>query len=212
MYVSVTVKEKYQYETNEWLGVDLGINNIATDSERERFSGAQTDRIRRKRTTARKQHQRKGTKKAKRKLKRMSGRQSRFQKQTNHYISKQLVKKAKALGKGIALEDLHFERDLSKVTVRRSKAFRRRHGNWSFAHLRFCIEYKAKRAGVPVKILNPAYSSCTCLECGCQDKRNRKGDTFKCILCDHTDHADIHAALTLSAWAENNPASKVATS
>ena len=58
----------------------------------------------------------------------MSGRQRRFQTQTNHEISKQIVGKAKALGVGIALEDLSGIRDRVETTA--EKAFRRRFGNW----------------------------------------------------------------------------------
>ena len=89
------------------MGVDLGIVNIATDSEGEKFSGAEVNRNRRRRATARKQHQRKGSKRARRQLKAMSGRQRRFQASVNHKISKDLVEKAKALGVGIAIGRPH---------------------------------------------------------------------------------------------------------
>ncbi|MCX5319907.1 zinc ribbon domain-containing protein [Streptomyces sp. NBC_00120] len=35
------------------------------------------------------------------------------------------------------------------------------------------IVYKAKRAGVPLVYVDPAYTSQTCAECGHVDKRNR---------------------------------------
>jgi IS605 OrfB family transposase len=210
LYATADVPEYPTDNVDAFLGVDLGIANIATDSTGEQFSGELIDRNRRRRTTARKQYQRKGTKNAKRRLKLMSGRQCRFQRQTNHEISKQLVTKAKALGCGIALEDLKGIRDRIEPTV--SKAFRRRFGNWSFAHLRHCIEYKAKLAGVPVEFVNPRNSSRTCSQCGHCDKANRQTqDKFHCRHCDYSCHADFNAALNISAWAFNSQAPKAAS-
>ncbi|EQD71706.1 hypothetical protein B1A_05667, partial [mine drainage metagenome] len=50
--------------------------------------------------------QKSGTPSAKRHLKRISGKEKRFQKIVNHNISRQIVAEAKGTGKGIALEDL----------------------------------------------------------------------------------------------------------
>src|SRR5262249_5056114 len=147
----------------DFLGVDLGIVNLAVDSENEAFSGETINRNRRRRTTARKQYQRRRTKRAKRKLKQMSGRQARFQNE----ISKKIVAKAKALGVGIALEDLSSIRGRVEPTA--GRAFRRRFGNWSFLQLRTFIIYKAQGAGVPVVLVDPKYTSQTCAECGHQE-------------------------------------------
>lgn len=102
---TIDMPEETPIEPKDVLGVDLGIVNIAADSDGETFSGADVQRNRRRRATARKQYQRKGTKRARRRLKAMAGRQRRFQAKVNHEISKRLVAKAKALGVGIAMED-----------------------------------------------------------------------------------------------------------
>lgn len=94
LYVTVEFQEPPPLEPQDWLGVDLGIVSLATDSTGEAFSGEKVARNRRKRATARKQYQRRGTKNAKRRLKRMSGRQRRYQHWVNHNISKRLVDKA----------------------------------------------------------------------------------------------------------------------
>jgi predicted transposase len=117
LYCTIEFEESPPVAVNDFLGVDLGIVNVATDSSGERFSGATVDRNRRRRQTARKQYQRRGTKNARRRLKRMAGRQRRFQTAENHRISKRLVAKAKALGIGIAVEDLSFIRDRVEPTV-----------------------------------------------------------------------------------------------
>jgi putative transposase len=200
LYCTIDFPEAPPVEAKAWIGVDLGIVNIATDSTGQTFSGEQIDRNRRRKNTARKQHQRKGTRRAKRKLKKMSGRQGRFQRNENHRISKKIVAKAKALHAGIVLEDLSFIRDRVEPTVH--KRFRRRFGNWGFHQLRTFIEYKAKREGVPVKTVDPRYSSQTCSACGYCDRGNRRDQaTFRCLHCDNSMNADQNAALVISAWA-----------
>jgi IS605 OrfB family transposase len=183
-------------EPEDVIGVDLGIVNIATDSTGETFSGADVQRNRRRRATARKQHQRKGSRRARRKLKQMAGRQRRFQAQVNHEISKKLVAKAKALGVGIAMEDLSGIRDRVEPTV--CRRFRRQLGNWGFSQLGQFVEYKAKLAGVPVYKVDPRNSSRTCSKCGHCEKGNRPDQaTFRCKHCHHSTNADLNAAENL---------------
>jgi putative transposase len=76
---TIEMPEGAPIEPKDVIGVDLGIVNIATDSTGETFTGEAVQRNRRRRATARKQHQRKGSRRARRKLKRMAGRQRRFQ-------------------------------------------------------------------------------------------------------------------------------------
>jgi len=198
LYVTVDFEEAPPIDPGNWIGVDLGIKNLATDSTGETFSGEDVNRNRRRRATGRKQHQRKGTKSAKRKLQRMSGRQRRYQRWVNHNISRRLVDKAKARRAGIVLEDLKHIR--SRLETVSGRAFRRRFGNWSFGHLRQCIEYKAQRAGVPVVLVDPRNTSRTCSQCGHCHKGNRKTQAeFRCLQCGYSNHADINAALNLSA-------------
>jgi IS605 OrfB family transposase len=210
LHVQLTREVPESTEPTDFIGIDLGIVNLATDSGGETFSGAAIDRNRRRRATARKQHQRKGSRRAKRKLKAMADRQRRFQAKTNHEISKQVVAKAKALGVGIAMEDLSDIRDRVEPTAHR--AFRRRFGNWGFFQLRTFITYKAQGAGVPVVLVDPKYTSQTCAECGHREKSNRKSRSeFSCKGCGHQAHADLNAARNIRAWAKRKLAPKVAT-
>ena len=66
------------------LGVDMGIVNLVTDSDGDSFSGGAVENNRRKFDHRRANLQKKQTKSAKRKLKKISGKQARFQKHTNH--------------------------------------------------------------------------------------------------------------------------------
>ncbi len=88
------------------LGVDLGIVNLATDSEGEHFTGRVIRIVRGRYHLRRQRLQKCGTRNAKRRIRRMGQREARFQKDTNHCISKRLVQKAAVSCKAIALEDL----------------------------------------------------------------------------------------------------------
>ena len=192
------IPDEQVMQTDTALGVDLGIVNIATDSDGEVFSGAEIEQTRAWYAKRRATLQSVGTKSAKRRLKKLSGRQRRFQKNTNHRIAKTLVAKAKGTKRAIALEDLKGIR--KRVTVRKSQ--RGRHSNWAFGHLRQCIEYKAQCVGAPIILLDPRNSSRTCSACGHCDKANRRNQAeFVCVSCQHTSLADVNAAINLKMWA-----------
>src|SRR5713226_5092247 len=172
-YLAVTldVPEPLPGEPQGTLGVDLGIINLATDSEGETFSGEQVERVRTRHQALRQRLQKRGTQSARRHLGKLSGREKRFRKNTNHVISKRIVQKAKAHHQGIAIEDLRHIRQRTERTVRKSQ--RAKHSSWSFWQLRFFLSYKAALAGVPLHTVDPAYTSRTCSACGHCEKANR---------------------------------------
>ena len=95
-----------------------------------------------------------GTKSAKTKLKKISGKERRFKKDTNHVISKTIVSKAKGTTRAIGMEDLKYIRSRSRATVRYKGSKRDRYSKWSFGELRNFVTYKAKKEGVPLKIVS----------------------------------------------------------
>ena len=181
-------------DVHDVLGCDLGIVNLAVDSDGEQFSGECVDDKRRKFEHRRKNLQKKQTKSAKRKLKKLSGKQARFQSCTNHTISKRLVTKAQDTQRAIALEDLSGIRE---APVRRRQ--RSKHANWSFYQLRQYISYKAELAGVTVIFVDPKYTSQRCSVCGCVSKSNRTSQSnFSCVQCFHSANADTNAAVNIA--------------
>jgi len=196
------VEEPEPIDIEGGLGIDLGIVNIATDSDGETHTGAAVERVRQRYARRRTALQAVGTKSAKRRLKQLAGRQARFQKNENHRISKHVVAKAKHTKRAIALEDL---KGIGSRTRVRGPEQRARHSNWAFSQLRLFITYKAKLAGVTVGFINPAYTSRTCAVCGGCDKRNRKTQAlFCCIVCGHVAPADVNAAVNIRNWAVVN--------
>ena len=195
LFATCDVEAPKPADVAEYLGVDLGIVNIATDSDGNEYSGGQVNGLRKRHAKLRKRLQSKGTKSAKRLLAKRRHKESRFAKDVNHRISKELVLRAKGTGRGIALEELTGIRD--RVTVRRAQ--RRQHNSWSFYDLRQKIEYKAQVAGVTVIAVDPRNTSRTCPVCGCVDKRNRPSQSrFSCISCGFSGHADAIAAGNIS--------------
>ena len=182
---------------SDTLGVDLGIINLATDSTGESFSGQAVEKNRQRHQALRQRLQQCGTKSAKRHLKKLSGKQTRFQKNTNHVISKRIVQKAKANGQALAIEDLRHIRQRTDARLRKSQ--RNRHSNWSFWQLRFFLSYKAALAGIPLHLVDPRNTSRTCSVCGHCAKENRKSQAaFQCVQCGHRMNADINAAITIA--------------
>lgn len=195
LFQTCEVEEPPTADVSEFLGVDLGIVNIAADSEGKTYSGATVNGLRKRHAKLRGKLQTKGTKASKRLLRKRSQKEQRFAAHENHCISKRIVAKAKDTGRGIALEDLSGIRD--RVTVRRSQ--RRQHSSWAFLQLRTFIEYKAKLAGVLVKLVDPRNTSRTCPQCGHIDKANRVSQSlFSCVSCGFSGPADTIAAGNIS--------------
>jgi IS605 OrfB family transposase len=173
------------------LGVDLGIVNIAADSDGTVYSAAHHNALRHRHRRLRRRLQVRHTASA-RKLRRR--REARFAKDVNHCISKRIVAVAERTGRAIALEDFRGIRD--RVTARRSQ--RATLHSWSFAQLRRFITYKAAMRGIPVILVDPRNSSRTCPSCGCIDKRNRLSQAcFSCVSCNFSGLADTIAATVL---------------
>ncbi len=96
-----------EFMSKDWLGaLDLSIVQLAVDSDGKTYSGADVERVRRHQQKRRSGLQKCGTKGAKRRLRKLAGRQARFQKHTNHCIAKAVVMDAERTSRGIALEEL----------------------------------------------------------------------------------------------------------
>ncbi|WP_047868164.1 RNA-guided endonuclease TnpB family protein [Nocardiopsis sp. RV163] len=194
--VTVEVPDAPEIDPASFLGVDLGIINIATTSDGQVMAGRQLNRYRRRQLRLRQKLQAKGTGSAKRLLKKRRKREARHARNTNHQISKRIVAEAERTGRGISLEDLTGIR----IRVRQRRPQRVTLHSWSFHQLGAFIAYKARRAGVPVVFVDPAYTSQTCAECGHVDHRNRVDQAiFICRGCGVVAHADRNASANIAA-------------
>ncbi len=205
LYVTIDVGDVPPGDPTEYLGVDLGLRNVAADSGGETFCGAHNASLRNRHARLRRKLQRKGTKSAKRLLRARRRKEARYASDLNHRISKAIVRKAKDTGRGIAVENLTGIRD--RVTVRQPQ--RRAHSSWAFAQLRAFLAYKSALEGVPLVAVDPRNTSRTCPECACIDKRNRPTrDRFQCTACGHAGAADTTAARNIASRAECHAAER----
>src|SRR5215467_2917717 len=161
--LSIDVAEPTYEQFKEVVGVDVGIRYLAVTSTSTGKAGFHPGkRVRHKANhyaRLRKRLQHKGTRGAKRRLRRIEQRERRLKMQANHTLAKQIIKQhPRTL---IGLEHLTDIRERTK----RKKRKRKKHGKgyepvspkarkanrvysqWSFAELQALISYKAALAG-----------------------------------------------------------------
>lgn len=78
-----------------------------------------------------------------------------------------------------------------------SKYWRRRLSAWVRGLLAERLEFKAAERRVRLIYVPAAYSSQSCPVCGHTDRKNRKGNVFRCRKCGTEAHADAKAAQVL---------------
>jgi len=195
LFLTIDYQEPAPDEPDDFLGVDLGIIQIASLSDGQTFTGKAVTKVRYRNLKFRAKLQSKGTKAAKRLLRKRNRKEARFATHTNHVISKSIVQTAKTQRKAIALENLSGIRE--RVTVSRRQ--RSTLHSWSFYQLLSFILYKAKKEGVRVEVVDPHYTSQTCSSCGNCHKANRPNQAnFKCTRCGFAANADYNAAKVIS--------------
>ena len=212
--LSIDVPEPTCEHFTEVVGVDVGIRYLAvTSTSTGKATFHPGKRIRHKANhyaRLRKRLQHKGTRGAKRRLRRIEQRERRLKAQANHCIAKQIITQhPHAL---IGRENLTDIRDRTKRRKRKRKKngkgtepvspkarkANRVYSQWSFAELHALISYKATLAGSLAIKVDADYTSKACPMCGhtADENRPRKGLLFVCQnnTCGYTLHADLIGA------------------
>jgi len=197
LHVALTVQTPEVEPTDEVIGVDLGINRPAVTSN-NRFLGQRRWKAVEGRYF---KHicalQQRGTKSAKRHLRKLKQRRARFRKDADHVLSKQIVTAARP-GATIVLENLKHIRKRMKAK-RRTQTKRRMHA-WPFASLKSKIEYKAEERGCTVVVVDPRHTSQKCSCCGHIARNNRRSQSvFWCRQCGYHINADLNGARNIAA-------------
>jgi putative transposase len=196
-YLALSVKTEAPpvRDPQGFLGIDLGIKNIAADSDGTLYAGGKLRYRRKRHRRLRRRLQKLGTRGARRLLAKRRQKERRHATHLNHVISKKIVAAAEGTGRGVAVEELTGIRD--RTTVRR--ADRAEHSGWAFHQLRAFLDYKCADQGVPFAAVDARNTSRTCPRCGCVDRRNRPSQAeFCCIQCALSGHADLFAALEVA--------------
>ncbi|WP_288298739.1 transposase [uncultured Megasphaera sp.] len=198
--VTKAVEEFSKDNVRHVVGIDRGLRflTVAYDEQGETTfqSGKQILRKRHKFLEVRKQLQSKGTKSAKRALKRISGRENRWMSDVNHQISKTLVEKYGA-GTLFVLEDLtgvsFEERNLSSTA---KQNYDKR--SWAFYQLEQFLAYKAHENQSEVLKVSAQYTSQRCPKCGAIHKENRHHDIHEYICnCGYRSNDDRIGAMNI---------------
>lgn len=195
MHVVVTLPDPpIPAETGKVVGVDVGISRIAVSSDGEFFDGKRVKEHAREFFRLRRALQAKGTKSARRHLKRLRRQENRFRRDVNHRVSKLLVASLPP-GSTIVMENLTDIRE--RVKARRQQ--RRELHNWPFAQVQQFVTYKAAMRGIQVSYVDARYSSQSCSRCGHLARSNRQMQSwFLCRKCGYQLNADLNAARNLA--------------
>jgi len=197
LHIVVDIPAPIVQATDEIMGVDLGLAQPAVTSTNQFLGEKRWRALEGLSFKLRRVLQTSGTKSAKRHLREMRRRQSRFRRDCDHVLSKQIIMAAQP-GSTIVLENLTNIR--RRITAKRKTANKRRLHGWSFAQLNSFIRYKAEARGCTVVGVDPRHTSQTCSRCGHIARNNRRARAwFKCRVCDFELHADLNGARNIAA-------------
>lgn len=206
IHIQLTSEAPKPIKSKRVIGVDFGRRDIARTSTGQAWDGKQVQQARDKfaRVRASLQHKAsKGTRSTRRRvrqiLKRLSGRERRYQTWLNHNISIAIVQLALELQAIIAIEDLTGIRERTNQQPR-NKTERRRSNSWAFYQLRLFLAYKSIKFGVEKVVIPPAYTSQTCHQCLHIGLRTDK--RFKCAneRCSWHGDADDNGSKMIELW------------
>lgn len=137
-----------------------------------------------------------------RNISRMLEGKRKLQKQQNKYhhmvnvqvnlAAKSFVKEAKQGNYHVGLEDLEIKE------FNRGKKSNKRDSSWIRGQLMKKIISLCEWNGVPVTLVDPAYTSQCCSKCHHIDANSRKNKVFTCTVCKYTTDADQNASINIA--------------
>lgn len=186
-------------EINNVVGLDRGLRFITNsyDSHEKSlfFNGKQITAKRTHYKKLRAQLQSKGTKSAKRRLKKIGQRENRWMTDVNHQITKALVKHygPKTL---FVLEDLT---NVRKVTEKVRKNRRYEQVSWAFYQFEQDLIYKSNLNQCLVLKVDAHYTSQRCPKCGqiCKANRDHDNHVYVCQHCGYSSNDDRIGAMNI---------------
>lgn len=135
----------------------------------------------------------------KRVVKRIGDKEKRRVDAVLHRISKEIVEMADRTTSWIAIGDLT---GIRRKTEKKGKRMQRIISNMPFHRLTRMIIYKATMLGVPVVLVNEAYTSGTCHVCGRRGLRPTQA-RFRCPECGEFN-ADLNGAINIARKVERH--------
>lgn len=181
------------------VGIDRGLRFLAACYDEKGksmlFSGQKILRRRRKYKKLRAELQAKGTKSAKRRLKKIGQRENRWMSDVNHRLTKTLVDHYGS-NTIYALEDLT---DVRFATEKSPKDQRYEMVSWAFYQFEQFLTYKANLNSSAVVKVPAKYTSQRCPKCGRirKDNRDHELHLYTCDKCGYKSNDDRLAAMNI---------------
>ncbi len=201
LHIAVTKEvEQSEFKPSHVVGIDRGLRQLLTIYDEKGqttfVNGKAILQKRRHYKRLRSQLQSKNTRSAKRRLKAIGERESRWMSDVNHCLAKTLVNRYGS-GTIFVLEDLI---GVTFDTVsKRSKEDRYEHHSWSFYDFEQKLTYKAVMNNSQVIKCDAHYTSQRCPKCGFIDSenRNKTKHEFCCKACYYRTNDDRVAAMNI---------------
>ena len=163
------------------IGIDTGINALASTSTGVQYGTDIKDSIER---VKRCEQGSNGQKKARRALKQ----------RIDEIVKELFINENPDL---IVVEQLKKMGHKSKAKRLLAKNIRRSIGIWNWKYWLRRLQEHTELNRVSFRSVSPYYTSQTCPKCGHVDRGNRKGEIFTCLSCGHTDNADLNAGVNI---------------
>ena len=195
LHVVVTLPDVEFVPNGKVVGVDFGMTRPAVASNNRFFGKRSWKAVERRYFRLKRALQSKGTKSAKRHLKKLSSKTARFRTNCDHVVSRQLVQSVTP-GTLIVIENLM---EIRSNTKQRSNPQKRAMHQWSFNRLRDLLTYKAEAHGCMVVGVDPRHTSQHCSRCGHTHRCNRRSQSrFKCRNCGFELNADLNGSRNIA--------------
>lgn len=162
------------------LGLDSGINALATTSDGKQYGTDIKSMINR---VKRCNHGSNGQKKARRAL---------YQRMNE--VAKEVTNKDTRL---LVVERLREVNKNSKKKRRVGKSTRKSLGIWAYRYWLGKLKRECEDQRLVYRSVSPHYTSQTCSKCGHIQRENRSGSKFKCLDCGYETNADYNASLNI---------------
>ena len=195
LHVVVTLPEVEFVPNGNVVGVDFGITRPAVASNNKFFGKRSWKAVERRYFRLKRALQSKGSDSAKRHLKKLAHKVSRFRSNCDHVVSRQLVQFVTP-GTLIFVENLM---EIRSNTKQRSTPQKRAMHQWSFNRLRDLLTYKAEAQGCMIFRIDPHHTSQRCSRCGHIHRSNRHSQSrFKCRNCGFELNADLNGSYNIA--------------
>lgn len=193
------------------LGADRGITNNVTTSDGQVFEmplkeikRLETKIAKRQKSLSRKKKGSKNFEKDLLKINKFYRKITRIKCDTTHKITSDLTNNHGF----IAIEDLKTKNMMASASgtieepgrrVRQKSGLNRSIARQNWGEFDRALTYKSAWRGVKLVKVKSHYTSQECNKCHHVDSKNRNKESFKCVKCGHTDHADINGAKNILA-------------